>query len=142
MNTTNDYGFGTTLALPFAETMSKTKAALKEQGFGVLSEIDVQATLKEKINVDFERYVILGACNPHLAYQGLQAEHELGLLLPCNVIVHDHEGQTRVSIVDPAAMLGVVANPAMRAIADEAKARLERVLAALGGDTTATGSEA
>ena len=140
MNTTNDYGFGTTLALPFAETMSKTKAALKEQGFGVLSEIDVQATLKEKINVDFERYVILGACNPQLAYRGLQAEHELGLLLPCNVIVHDHEGQTRVSIVDPAAMLGVVANPAMREIADEAKTRLERVLTALGGVATATAS--
>ncbi len=135
MNTTTTYGFSTTLALPFAEAMSKTKAALKEQGFGVLSEIDVQATLKEKIDVDFERYVILGACNPHLAYQGLQAEHELGLLLPCNVIVHDHEGGTRVSIVDPAAMLGVVANPAMREIADEAKARLEQVLAALGGET-------
>ena len=142
MNTRNDYGFSTTLALPFAEAMRKTKAALKEQGFGVLSEIDVQATLKEKIAVDFERYVILGACNPHLAYRGLQAEHELGLLLPCNVIVHDHAGRTRVSIVDPAAMLGVVANPAPREIADEAKARLERVLAALGGDTPATGSAA
>jgi len=142
MSTTHDYGFGTTLALPFAEAIARTKAALKEQGFGVLSEIDVQATLKEKINVDFERYVILGACNPHLAYQGLQAEHELGLLLPCNVIVHDHEGGTMVSIVDPAAMLGVVGNPAMRAIADEAKARLERVLAALAGDATDTESAA
>lgn len=140
MTTANQYGFGTTLALPFAEAMARTKAALKEQGFGVLSEIDVQATLKEKINVDFERYVILGACNPQLAYQGLQVEHELGLLLPCNVIVHDHDGGTMVSIVDPAAMLGVVANPAMRAIADEAKARLERVLAALDGDATASGS--
>jgi len=140
MTTANQYGFGTTLALPFAEAMSKTKAALKEQGFGVLSEIDVRATLKEKIDVDFERYVIFGACNPQLAYQGLQAEHELGLLLPCNVIVHEHDGGTMVSIVDPAAMLGVVANPAMRAIADEAKARLERVLAALDGDATASGS--
>lgn len=136
MSTTHDYGFGTTLALPFTEAIARTKAALKEQGFGVLSEIDVRATLKEKIGADFEQYVILGACNPHLAYQGLQAEHELGLLLPCNVIVHDHEGGTMVSIVDPAAMLGVVGNPAMRAIADEAKARLERVLAALTGDAT------
>lgn len=140
MNATHNYGLSMTIALPFAEAMSKTKAALKEQGFGVLSEIDVQATLKEKIDVDFERYVILGACNPQLAYQGLQAEHDLGLLLPCNVIVHDHESGTRVSIVDPAAMLGVVANPAMRAIADEAKARLERVLTALGSVATATGS--
>ena len=134
MNTTTDYGFGTTLALPFAEAMERTKAALKEQGFGVLTEIDVQATLKEKINADFERYVILGACNPQLAYQGLQAEHDLGLLLPCNVIVHAHDGGTKVSIVDPASMLGVVANPALRAIADEAKARLERVVIALGGE--------
>jgi len=140
MNATTNYGFSTTLALPFAEVMTRTKAALKEEGFGVLSEIDVQATLKEKIDVDFERYVILGACNPQLAYQGLQAEHELGLLLPCNVIVHDHAGQARVSIVDPAAMLGVVVNPAMHAIADEAKARLERVLVALGGETNADAS--
>ncbi len=138
MNSTTGYGFSTALALPFTEAMDRTKAALKEEGFGVLSEIDVQATLKEKIDVDFERYVILGACNPQLAYQGLQAEHELGLLLPCNVIVHEHEGGTRVSIVDPAAMLGVVANPAMHAIADEAKRRLERVLMALGGVATTT----
>jgi len=135
MNATTNYGFSTTFALPFAEVMARTKAALKEQGFGVLSEIDVQATLKEKIDVDFEQYVILGACNPQLAYQGLQAEHELGLLLPCNVIVHQHDGGTMVSIVDPAAMLGVVVNPALRAIADEAKARLERVLATLGSET-------
>ncbi len=140
MNTTTDYGFSTTLALPFAEAMARTKATLKAEGFGVLSEIDVQATLKEKIAVDFEQYVILGACNPQLAYRGLQAEHELGLLLPCNVIVHDHDGGTVVSIVDPAAMLGVVDTPALRAIADEAKARLERVLTALDGDATASGS--
>ncbi len=131
MVTTHDYGFSTTLALPFVEAMARTKAALKEEGFGVLSEIDVQATLKEKIDVDFERYVILGACNPQLAYRGLQAEHELGLLLPCNVIVHDHDGGTMVSIVDPAAMLGVADNPALREIADEARTRLQRVAASL-----------
>lgn len=139
MNTTTNYGFGTILALPFAEAMARTKAALKEEGFGVLSEIDVQATLKEKIAVDFERYVILGACNPHLAYRGLQAEHELGLLLPCNVIVHDHDGGTMVSIVDPAAMLGVADNPTLREIADEARTRLQRVAASLTGTAETEG---
>lgn len=140
MNTTTDYGFGTMLALPFAEAMARTKAALKGEGFGVLSEIDVQATLKEKIAVDFERYVILGACNPQLAYRGLQAEHELGLLLPCNVVVHDHDGGTMVSIVDPAAMLGVADNPALREIADEARTRLQRVAANLAGTAEREGA--
>lgn len=133
MGTTHDYGFGATLDLPFDEAVARTKAALKDEGFGILSEIDVRATLKEKLDVDFERYVILGACNPQLAHRALQAEHELGLLLPCNVIVHEHDGQSAVAIVDPAAMLGVVDNPALRAVADEAKSRLERVAAALAG---------
>ncbi len=140
MNTTTTYGFNTTLALPFAEVMSKAKGALKEEGFGVLSEIDVQATLKEKIAVDFERYVILGACNPQLAYRGLQAEHELGLLLPCNVIVHAHEGGTMVSIVDPVAMLGVVDNPALQEIANEARTRLQRVAVSLAGTAGTEGA--
>lgn len=140
MNATTNYGFGTVLALPFPEAMARTKAALKEEGFGVLSEIDVQATLKEKIAVDFERYVILGACNPQLAYRGLQAEHELGLLLPCNVIVHDHDGGTMVSIVDPAAMLGVADNPALREIADEARTRLQRVATSLAGAAETEGA--
>jgi uncharacterized protein (DUF302 family) len=136
----NTYGFDTALALPFAEAMARTKAALKEEGFGVLSEIDVQATLKEKIDVDFERYVILGACNPQLAYRALQAEHELGLLLPCNVVVHAHDGGTMVSIVDPAAMLGVADNPALREIAAEARTRLQRVAANLAGTAEPEGA--
>ena len=134
MSTTHGYGFGTTLELPFDEAVARTKAALKDEGFGVLSEIDVRATLKEKLDVDFEPYVILGACNPQLAHRALQAEHELGLLLPCNVIVHAHEGRSAVSIVDPAAMLGVVNNPALRQVADEAKARLQRVAKVLGDE--------
>lgn len=129
--TAHTYGFGTTLASPFEEAIERTKAALKEEDFGVLSEIDVQATLKNKIGVDFERYTILGACNPHLAHRALQAEHELGLLLPCNVIVHEHAGGSAVSIVDPDAMLGVVDNAALREVAQEAKVRLERVVATL-----------
>lgn len=129
--TAQSYGLDALLDLPFDVALAQTKAALKEEGFGVLTEIDVRETLKQKIGVEFERYLILGACNPNLAYQALQAEHDLGLLLPCNVIVHDHAGATKVSIVDPAAMLGMVQNAALLPIADEARQRLQRVIAAL-----------
>lgn len=132
---TKGYGFGTTLDMPFDEAVERTREALKAEGFGVLSTIDVRQTMKEKLDVDFEPYVILGACNPQLAYRGLQAEHELGLLLPCNVIVHEHEGGSAVSIVDPAQMLGVVGeNAELHAVAKEADERLRRVVSALGGD--------
>ncbi len=130
------YGFGTTLAVPFAEAVTRTKAALAQEGFGILSEIDVQGTFKAKLGVDFESYTILGACNPSLAHRALTAEHDLGLLLPCNVIVHDHDGASTVSIVDPAAMLGMVDNDDLRAVAQEAKARLERVIEQLGSAKT------
>jgi uncharacterized protein (DUF302 family) len=129
--TRHTYGFGTSLDVPFDEAIIRAKAALKEEGFGVLSEIDVQATLQAKLGVDFERYTILGACNPTLAHRALQAEHDLGLLLPCNVIVHDRDGGSAVSVVDPDAMLGVVENAALREVAREARARLERVVASL-----------
>jgi len=129
---TNTYGFGTTLDLPFAEAVERVTAALKAEGFGVLTTIDVRKTLKDKIDVDFEPYVILGACNPTLAHRGLTAEHELGLLLPCNVIVHEHDGASAVSIVDPAQMLGVVGdNAELNAVAAEAGDKLRRVVAAL-----------
>lgn len=126
------YGFGTTLDVPFVEAVELAKEALKAEGFGVLSTIDVRQTMKEKLDVDFEPYVILGACNPQLALRALRAEHELGLLLPCNVIVHEHDGKSAVAIVDPAQMLGVVAgNAELTAVADEAGLRLRRVVAAL-----------
>lgn len=129
------YGFGTQLDVPFAEAVARITEALKAEGFGVLTTIDVQQTLKEKLDVAFEPYVILGACNPQLAYRGLQAEHELGLLLPCNVIVHEHAGRATVSVVDPAQMLGVVGdNPELQAVAAEAGERLRRVVAALRTD--------
>jgi len=131
MDTQSEYGFGTTVHLPLDEAILRTKAALKAEGFGVLTEIDVRATLEEKLGVEIASYVILGACNPALAHQALQMEPEVGLLLPCNVTVRDVAGESRVSIVDPDAMLGVVANPAMRAIAGEAKERLKRVIAQL-----------
>jgi uncharacterized protein (DUF302 family) len=132
--TTNDYGIRKHLNLPYEQAIEKVTAALKEEGFGVLTEIDVKATLKKKLDVDFRRYVILGACNPVLANQALNEELEIGLLLPCNVIVYDDEqGGSVVSIIDPISMLGIVENPNLDAIADEARARLQRV-----GDTLET----
>ena len=132
MSQTDSYGFGTTLDLPFEQAVERTKEALNAEGFGVLSTIDVRQTMKEKLDIDFEPYVILGACNPQLAYRALQAEHELGLLLPCNVVVHEHQGVSAVSIVDPAQMLGVVGdNAELAAVASEAGDRLRCVVAAL-----------
>ncbi|RME98481.1 MAG: DUF302 domain-containing protein [Chloroflexi bacterium] len=128
----NEYGYRTTLELPYEAAIEKTTAALKAEGFGVLTEIDVQATLKKKLDADFRRYVILGACNPKLAHQALQSELEVGLLLPCNVIVYETgDGQSTVSIVNPLAMLGVVDSPALTNVANEAQTRLQRVIQAL-----------
>ena len=126
------YSFGTTLEAPLADAVERTTEALKAEGFGVLTTIDVTQTLQEKLGVDFEPYVILGACNPQLAHRGLQADHELGLLLPCNVIVHEHAGKSAVSIVDPVQMLGVAGdNAELHAVAEEAGVRLRRVVTAL-----------
>lgn len=128
-----DYGFQTQINLPYEQAIEKATAALKEEGFGVLTEIDVKATLKKKLDTEFRRYVILGACNPNLAHKALNIELGVGLLLPCNVIVYEDEpGKSSVvSIVDPIAMLGVVTNPALDVVADDARARLQRVAAAL-----------
>ncbi len=130
------YGFGTTVAAPYSATIEKTRAALKEQGFGVLTEIDVKKTMKEKLDADFRPYVILGACNPTLAHQALQADLGVGLLLPCNVIVYDNgDGTSTVEALDPEAALGIVGdNPAIVTVARDAKARLERVVRDLGAD--------
>ena len=130
--TITDYAFRTKLNLPYEEAVEKVSAALKEEGFGILTEIDVQETLKKKLDVNFRKYVILGACNPPLAYQALQTELEIGLLLPCNVIVYEEDGGSVVSIVDPIAMLGVVGNPALDPVAQEARTRLQRVIETLG----------
>lgn len=131
MVTQLEYGFSTTLELPLDEAIARTKSALKTEGFGVLTEIDVQATLREKLGVETAAHVILGACNPALAQQALQTEPEVGLLLPCNVTVREIGGKSSVSIIDPESMLGVVANPAMRVIASDAKARLQCVISQL-----------
>jgi uncharacterized protein (DUF302 family) len=128
-----DYALRTHMRLPYEAAIEAVTAALKDEGFGVLTEIDVQATMKNKLDVDFRKYVILGACNPPLAYQALSSELEIGLLLPCNVIVYEDDDQqgSVVSIVDPISMLGVVINPNLDSVAGEARTRLQRVLAAL-----------
>ena len=129
---TQEYGLKTTLDVPYETAIEQATAALKAEGFGVLTEIDVKATLKKKLDVDFRPYIILGACNPNLAHQALQTELDLGLLLPCNVIVYENdEGQSVVSIIDPIMMMGVIENEALSLVANEAKARLQRVIAAL-----------
>ncbi len=127
------YGFGKTIPFAYDEAIEKVTAALKEQGFGILTQIDVKETLKKKLDVDFGRYVILGACNPPLAYRGLQAEREIGLLLPCNVIVYEGENsdESIVSIIDPLVMVQMSDNPELAAVANEARTRLEKVLASL-----------
>lgn len=138
-----EYGFRTTLALAYEDAIPLVTKALKQEGFGVLTEIDVTATLKSKLDVEYKPYIILGACNPTLAHQALQIEPELGLLLPCNVIVYDNgDGSTTVSIVDPIQMLGVVNNPDLSSIATEAAERLGRVLAHVTEPAKEIGHEA
>jgi uncharacterized protein (DUF302 family) len=128
-----DYSLKVQLDLPYEQAVEKATAALKEEGFGVLTEIDVKATLKKKLDADFRKYVILGACNPPLAHRALNTELEIGLLLPCNVIVYEEDGGSLVSIVDPISMLGVVESPELEPVASEARARLGRVAEALSG---------
>ncbi len=129
------YGFGKELNLPFVEAVEQTKAALKEQGFGILSEIDLKQTMKEKRGIDFRNYVILGACNPPLAEIALEAELEIGLLLPCNVIVYEQAGGSVVKAMDPEAAMAIVNNPALLEVAREAKTRLQKALEALAGQS-------
>ena len=125
------YGFSRTVKLPFEQAIEKTKEALKAQGFGVLSEIFIHKALKEKLNVEYPKYVILGACNPQLAYQALQAEPQLGLLLPCNVTVRENKDGSEVSMVDAHKMLSIVGNDALRPVADDANQRLKKALDSL-----------
>jgi uncharacterized protein (DUF302 family) len=131
------YGFGQQLNLSYGEAVERTKAALQAEGFGVLCEIDVQKTLKEKLGVDFRPYIILGACNPPLAHQALEAELNLGILLPCNVVIYATDQGTMVEAMDPEPVLGLVGNPALAPIACQVKARLNRMIARV-----ATGSPA
>ena len=122
------YALSTTTELPFAEAVARVREQLAEEGFGVLAEIDVQATLKAKLGVDREPYLILGACNPPLAHAALEAEPDLGLLLPCNVVVYEQEGRTRVAAIDAERMLSIVDNDELAPTAAEVRRRLAAVI--------------
>jgi uncharacterized protein (DUF302 family) len=132
---TTRYGMSTTVALPYEAAVARTKEALAAEGFGVLSEIDVAATLAKKLGVDFRPYVILGACNPPLAHRALSAERDIGLLLPCNVIVYadDAPGRSVVAAMDPVEALSLTGNAEIGPLAEEVKARLIRALESIGG---------
>src|SRR5450756_1629761 len=120
------YYFTKTVARSFDETLAKLTDELKKEGFGILTEIDVKETLKEKLNVDFRRYKILGTCNPPLAHRALTIEPGIGLLLPCNVVIEEYDGGSRVLILDPVPTLGIVGNPALAHVAADAGARVRR----------------
>ena len=126
------YGFGRRLSAPYDQAVERVKAALKSQGFGVLAEIDVKKTMKDKLDVDFRPYVILGACNPPLAHQAFTADLEVGLLLPCNVVVYaDGDDESVVRIMDPHVLMSVTKNDALEPLAAEVRGRLEKALLAL-----------
>ncbi len=125
---TSSYGMRRTLDCSFEEAIEKVTAELQESGFGILTEIDVKETLKKKLDVDFSKYRILGACNPHYAYKAFQAEREIGLLLPCNVIVYEETGKTVVSMLDPAAMFSLVGKDEVKQLAEDVREILSKVL--------------
>jgi len=127
---TTPYGISTRVALDYSSAVTAIKESLAREGFGILSEIDVSATLKKKLDVDFRPYVILGACNPPLAYQALSAERDIGLLLPCNVIVYagDEPGHSVIAVLDPVEALRLTGRDDIRPLAEEVRARLVRAL--------------
>ena len=125
------YTFGMRIRAPLEAVRPRVEAALKAEGFGVLTEIDVQATLKAKLGVEREAFVILGACNPQLAHRALEADPSVGALLPCNVVLREEAGETIIEVMDPLAVLGIVTDPRIRPVATEARERLERAIAAL-----------
>lgn len=135
---TSRYGFGATVTLDFERAVERVKQSLASEGFGILCEIDVAATMKKKLDVDFRPYVILGACNPPLAHRALTTERDIGLLLPCNVIVYadDTPGRSVIAAMDPVVALGVTDNAELRPLAEEVKSRLIRALGAAESNAT------
>lgn len=128
-----EYGKTIEIALPYEEAVPRVKEAFQEQGFGTLTEIDVRATLRQKIGREIEPYLILGTCNPQLASRALDAERDIGLLLPCNVVVTERDGRTLVLALDPRVMVSVPERPELEPIADEAAGRIGRALETLKG---------
>lgn len=133
IDTTTRYGLRVSVPLPYEKTVERVREELSNEGFGVLTEIDVQATLKQKLDVDFRKYIILGACNPPLAHKALSAERDIGLLLPCNVVVYeaDKAGTSVVAAIEPTSQLELTGNERVRPISEDVRARLERVLDAV-----------
>lgn len=127
------YGLGTIVDRDFDVTVADVKAALADQGFGIITEIDMQATLRNKLGVEVDRQVILGACNPGFAHRALEAEPSIGLLLPCNVVVRDLDGRTVVEVINPATMTQLTGNPEVAGLAGEVSDRLAAALAAIAG---------
>jgi len=125
------YGFGRDLDEPFPVVLGRVREALKAEGFGVITEVDVQKTMKEKLGVDARPHAILGACNPAFAHKALGIEEDLGLLLPCNVVVYEKGAGSRVAVVNAAAILGLVGSESLAPVAGEIQARLDRVLASV-----------
>lgn len=123
-----EYGYKKELDLSYEKAVEKTREELKKEGFGILNEIDVKATLKKKLDVDFDNYVILGACNPPNAFKALKAEQDIGLMLPCNVIVYEKGGKTIVSAIKPTIAMSIVDNDALKNIAVEIEAKLKKVV--------------
>jgi uncharacterized protein (DUF302 family) len=123
-----NYGISKLVNLTYEEAINRVTEELKKEGFGVLTTIDVKETLKKKLGVDLDKYIILGACNPPFAYKALQAEYDLGLLLPCNVVVYERDGKVFVSAFDPMVMTQIIDNPALKEIAQEVRKKLERVI--------------
>lgn len=124
-----DYYFSKTVNLPFDTAIARVTEELKKEGFGILTEIDVKATLEKKLDVDFRDYKILGACNPSFAYEALRAERMIGTMLPCSVIVQDAgDGKTEIAAVDPAASMTAVENPKLEKIADTVRSKLKKVI--------------
>ena len=128
---TSKYAFGKTIEAGFEQTIDRVTQALAKEGFGVLSDIDVSATLKKKLGLDVPSYRILGACNPQFAHRALEAEPEIGTLLPCNVVVREEGTKARVDVMDPLAVMQLVGKPEVAKIATEVRAKLERALAAV-----------
>ncbi len=125
------YGFSKTVPLTFDLAIEKITDELKKEGFGILTTIDMQATLKNKIGADIPKYTILGACNPHFSHQAVQVEQEIGLLLPCNVIVYEKDAAVHVSVFDPMVMEQIIGNPGMRPVAEAVREKLRRAFDAL-----------
>jgi len=126
-----EYGMSKKVGLPYEKAIEKVTEELKKEGFGILTTIDVRETLKKKLDVDFNKYVILGACNPPFAHQALLAEEQIGLLLPCNVIVYEKNGETIVGVFDPMSMTKMVENDSLKTVAAAVGAKLQRVFNAL-----------